>query len=178
MRFPTLNHEDFSDHQRSVANRIQQERVGGFEGPFVPLIYTPEVANRFQILDEYLRFGLRLPERLRALAVLIAAGRYRSSDVRHFVELEDIRNSGLEDHKIYALQEGRRPDSLTESQEIIYQYCNELVGRSSAKNATFDRAVKYFGREICMEFVVLCGHISLLTMFINITETSFSLRDV
>lgn len=173
MRFPILNPAEMSQHQRDVSERIARERVGGLCGPLEPLIHSPEVAERFQILDEYLRFNLRLPERLRALAVLVAAGRHRASDVGYFAELKSIRESGLENGKIKALSEGRRPDTLTEDEEMIHKYCTELTTTGSVKNVTFNRVVERFGREICMELVVLCGHIALTKMFINITEVAF-----
>jgi 4-carboxymuconolactone decarboxylase len=174
MRYPPLKPEDMTPRQREVAEAISNRRADAFSGPSVPLIYSPEVADRVQLLGEHLRFNLRVPERLRVLAVLVAAGRYRSDDLAYFVRLDATKQSGLADAKIAALSEGRRPADMKEDEEIVYDYCTELARTGRVRSATFDRAVKRFGREICLELVKVCGYTLFLTALLNVTQTRFS----
>jgi len=149
----------------------QREVAAAISGPYTPLIYSPEVAECVHLLGEHLRFNLRVPERLRVLAVLVAAGRYRSDDLAHFVHLDAIRQSGLASAKIAALSEGRRPPDMKEDEEMVYDYCTELTRTGRVRSATFDRAVNRFGREICLELVKVCGYTLFLTTLINVSQT-------
>ncbi len=173
MRFPPLKLEEMTPRQREVAEAASERRAGALSGPYLPLIYSPEVADRVHILGEYLRFKLRVPERLRALAVLAAAGRYRSADVRFFVHLDAIQQSGLAPAKIVALSEGCRPPDMKEDEALVYDYCTELMKTGRVKSATFERAVNLFGREICLELVKVCGYTAFLTTVLNVTQTTF-----
>jgi 4-carboxymuconolactone decarboxylase len=174
VRYPPLKPEEMTQRQRDVAAAIARRRADAFSGPLVPLIYSPEVADRIQLLGEHLRFDLRIPERLRVLAVLVAAGRYRSGDVAHFVHLDAIKQSGLGTAKITALSQGRRPEDMKEDEEMVYDYCTELTTMGRLRSATFERMVNRFGREICLELVEVCGYTLLLTTLVNVTQVQLA----
>jgi 4-carboxymuconolactone decarboxylase len=158
--------------QREVAAAIGERRVGGLNGPYVPLLYSPEIADRAQLLGDYLRHNLRVPERLRVLAVLVAAGRYRGSDAAAFLQLDAIQESGLAASTIDALCNGRRPDEMTPDEEMVYEYCMELTRSGRVKGVTYDKLSARLGAEICLELVAVCGCASFLTMVINLTEST------
>jgi 4-carboxymuconolactone decarboxylase len=171
MRYESLKPEAMTSRQREVAEAISHRRADAFSGPLVPLIYSPEVADRVHLLGEHLRFNLRIPERLRALAILVSAGRYRSDDLAHFVHLQAIKQSGLADAKIATLSQGRRPSDMKEDEEMVYDFCTEVTRFGRVKSATFDRVMSRFGREICLELVEVCGYTLFLTTVINVTQT-------
>jgi 4-carboxymuconolactone decarboxylase len=169
MRFPPLTPKDMTPRQREVAEAIEKRGASGLRGPYVPMVYSPEVADRAQLLGEYLRFNLRLPEPLRALAVLVAAGRHRAADVAPFLATEGIRDSGLADVKVKALAEARRPDGMGEDEAMIHDFCFELSRAGRVKNVTFQKAAGRFGKEICLELVAVCGFTAMQTTMLNIT---------
>jgi 4-carboxymuconolactone decarboxylase len=171
MRFPVLKPDQMTPRQREVSEAIANRRADGFSAAYAPLIYSPEVADRVQLLGEQLRFNLRLPERLRVLAVLVAAGRHRSDDVAHFARLDAVKQSGLAGSKIAALSERRRPPDLKEDEALVYDFCTDLITNGRVKSGTFDRAANRFGREICLELVHVCGYTFFLTTVINVTQT-------
>lgn len=176
MRFPPLRSEQMSPRQREVASAIQQRCGEGLDGVQHALLHSPDVAERVQLLTEHLRHNLRVPERLRILATLVAAGRYRSADVGHFIELEEVRDSGLADAKVSALVEGRRPVGLKEDEELVFVFCTELTRTGRVQGATFDRLAGRLGREIALELVAVCGYTRFITNVLNVTQTSFSDR--
>jgi 4-carboxymuconolactone decarboxylase len=171
MRYSPLKPEEMTPRQREVAEAIKKRRVGGLGGPYVPLIYSPEVADRSQQLSEYLRFGLRTPERLRLLAVLKTA-RYYSADVEFFGATKEAREAGLTDEKIKALSEGRRPADMTPDEAMVYDFCDEIHTTGRVKNVTFNRMESRFNREICLELVVVCGYTAFSSMVHNVTQTA------
>jgi 4-carboxymuconolactone decarboxylase len=170
MRYPPLKPADMTPRQREVAEAIARRRSDGFTRPDGPLLYSPEVADRLQLLGEHLRFDLRVPERLRVLAVLVAAARHRKDDVAHYLALDEVRQCGLGDAKIKALSEGHRPSEMKEDEEMVYDYCTELTKTGRVRSATFDRVASRFGREICLELVKVCGYTLFMTTVINVTQ--------
>ena len=176
MRFTPLSSQDMTPRQREVAQAIQQRCGAGLNGVQHAFLHSPEVAERVQLLAEHLRHNLRIPERLRVLAILVAAGRYRSADVGHFVGLEEVRDSGLADAKISALAEGRCPADLKEDEQLVFDYCTELTRTGRVQGATFDRLAARLGREIGLELVAVCGYTRLMTNVLNVTQTSFGGR--
>ncbi len=174
MRFSPLNPEQMTPRQREVAQALQQRGGEPLNGAQHALLHSPEVAERVGLLAEHLRHGLRVPERLRALATLVSAGHYRSADLAPFLGLEEVRDSGLAQAKIAALAEGRRPSDLKEDEELVFDYCTELAATGRVRGATFDRLTAQVGREICLELVAVCGYTRFLTNVLNVTQTSFT----
>ena len=172
MRYPPLKREEMTEAQRRVADAIDQRRVGGLSGPYIPFVYSPEVADRAQMLAEYLRFNLHVPEPLRFLSVLVTA-RHQSADVELYVHMKNAVVAGLTEAKVKALSQGRRPEGMTDDEEMVYDFCTELHSTGHVKDTTFWRVANRFSREVCLELTVTCGYMALLAMVLNVTETPF-----
>jgi 4-carboxymuconolactone decarboxylase len=173
MRYPALTLDEMTPRQREVFKRIDEDRALGVCGPYVALMYSPEVAVRVQALGEHLRVGMRVPERLRVLAMLVSAGRRPSVELKSYIYLAEVRRSGLGDEKIAALIAGRRPAEMADDEDMVYEYCFELLDTGRVRNTTYERVANHFNREICMELVVICGFTNYLAMVINITKSPF-----
>src|SRR3712207_9568546 len=72
-RLPPLAPERMKPRQREVAEAIQGGPRGGLRGPFQAWLRSPEVADRFQRVGEYLRFSSSIPAALNELAILVTA---------------------------------------------------------------------------------------------------------
>jgi 4-carboxymuconolactone decarboxylase len=174
MRYPVLNRDQMNDQQREVAAAIESRSPGGAQGPYAAMLYSPEMADRAQQLGVVLQHGLRIPERLRVLAVLIAAGRNRSEEILPFAALESVRTSTLSQDKINVLAKGDRPSDLSADELAVYEFCTELVSTGRVKSATYEQLVSMLDREIALELVALCGFTAMLTNVLNITQTSIT----
>jgi 4-carboxymuconolactone decarboxylase len=71
-RFSEIKREQMTDAQKRVVEEITSSR-GGVRGPFGVLLRSPELADRWQRLGEYVRFKTSLPPRLNEFAILITA---------------------------------------------------------------------------------------------------------
>ncbi|VCU68901.1 hypothetical protein PIGHUM_00960 [Pigmentiphaga humi] len=172
MRYPNLTARDMTSRQREVAQAIEQRSPGGLAGPYQAMLYSPEMADRTHSLGEFVRCGLRIPERLRVLAVLVAAGRHRGSDVEAFLPLRTVSESGLETGKVQALARRERPQGMRDDEAAVYAFSVELARSGRASEETYRVLVDRLGREAALELVAVAGFTALFTNVLNMTQTS------
>ncbi|MFZ4410173.1 MAG: hypothetical protein ACOYOH_22705, partial [Paracraurococcus sp.] len=68
-RLPPIPAEAMTPEQKRVVEGIVSGPRGGLRGPFPAMLRSPEVAERFQKLGEYLRFNSSIPTALNELAI-------------------------------------------------------------------------------------------------------------
>jgi 4-carboxymuconolactone decarboxylase len=169
MRFPPVKPEDWSPAQRQVAAEIVAGPRGELRGPFVPLIYSPELAAHVQKLGEYLRFGTRLPNSLLKLAVLVTARRFRCPNIWHSHRALALK-AGLSPAIIAAISAGRRPDPMSDDEAIVFEFSSELVGNLAVGDGVFDRVAARWDRATAIDLTGLCGYYGLLAMVLNTAQ--------
>ncbi len=169
MRFPPLEPDEFSAAQRRVAAEIVSGPRGELRGPFVPLIYSPDLASCVQKLGEYLRFGTRLPNALLELAVLVTARRFGCPNIWHSHRALALK-AGLDPAIIAAIAAGRRPDPMSADEAAVFDFARELVADTKVGDAQFDRVVARFDRPTAIDLTGLCGYYTLLAMVLNTAQ--------
>jgi 4-carboxymuconolactone decarboxylase len=172
MRYPRLTPVEMTPRQHQIAAEIAARRGADLGDPYAALIYSPDVANLVQPLWQYLRLNLRVPEPLRLIAVLMTSARYNAAEL--FLRANDSINTGLSDDKIKALSAGRRPAGMTTEEEMVHEFCSELLETGHVKDATFGAMTDRFDRAICIELTGLCANTRMSTMMLKITGTRFS----
>lgn len=165
---------DLTARQQEISDAIATRRKGGMDAPFAAMLCAPEIADRVQLLDEHLRFGLRLPERLRALAILVTATCHRIEDATYFSGLSLIRDAGLSAEKREALTAGRKPGDLNEAEALVYRFASELAEMGRVRTPTFEEAARTLGRDVVIELIGVCGHTAMLVVMLNVTRTRFA----
>ncbi|HSW17705.1 MAG TPA: carboxymuconolactone decarboxylase family protein, partial [Ramlibacter sp.] len=56
-------------------------------------------------------------------------------------------------------------------EEMVYDYCSELMRTGRVSTANFERLFNRFGREICLELVGVCGYTTYLATILNVTQS-------
>ena len=169
MRFPPLKNEEFSPAQQLVAADITSGPRGQLRGPFVPLIYSPDLASCVQKLGEYLRFSNRLPDSLIELAVLLTARRFRCANIWHSHRALALK-AGLDPAIVAAIAAERRPDTMSAEENAVFDFCNELVTNLGVSDRHFDRVVARWDRPTAIDLTGLCGYYTLLAMVLNTAQ--------
>ena len=170
-RMPPISDADMTTEQRqAVAGYAATRNTSVFEGPFVPLLRSPELLDRVQRVGEYLRYRNALPRRLSEMAILIAA-RHWSQQFEWNIHTADATMAGLADAVITAIAEGRRPSPMDEDEAAVYDFCLELLLNKSVSDATYGRAVAISGDQGVIDLVGLLGYYSLLAMVMNTART-------
>ena len=79
-RFPPFDADNLSAEARAVYDRILAER-GYVPGPYRFWLASPGFADRIEPVEEYLRHGVTVDERLVEIAVLVVAKHWRAQYV-------------------------------------------------------------------------------------------------
>jgi len=139
-------------------------------GPMVPLLRSPEVMIGAAEMGPYLEFKTVLPPRLRELVILITARRWTQQYVWNSHYTSALR-AGLRPEIVNAVAEGRRPAGMSDEEDIVYEFCDELSRNRSVSNTTYARALAKFGEQGIIDMVSVDGYYSFLSMVMNVART-------
>jgi 4-carboxymuconolactone decarboxylase len=160
---------DLTPDQRDAVARITAGPRGAVFGPFVPLLRSPELMTRLQLVGEYLRFESALPDHIRELIILLVAREWdQGFEWGHHVPL--ARKAGLPEGAIAAAGAGGRPtgpDDVT----AVWRLTDELVGRHAVGDATFTAVAHHLGEAGVVEAVATIGYYTTLAMTMNTART-------
>ena len=167
-RFPELKREQMTDAQKRVYDEIENSR-GGVRGPFGPLLRSPELADRWQRLGEYVRYKTSLPARLNEFAILIAA-RFWGSKYEWYAHKPLAIKGGLAESVAQDLAKNKRPANMKPDEDLIYDFCTSLHREHFVSDALFNRAKQTLGEQTLVELVSLTGFFSMVSMLLNVAE--------
>lgn len=168
-RYPETAPEDMSCEQRRVVRAVHQRRKGGLEGPFVPLVYAPGILDHLQALGEHCRFHTGVPDKLRELAIIVAA-RHAASPYAFHGHAAVARRLGLAEDAIMAIAAQQRPARLDADEALVHDFCCGMCADGRVDDDVFERAEQRFGRAVIIDLVAVCGYYAMLALGINVTQ--------
>jgi len=169
-RMPALSPESMTEEQRAVAAEFREKRGHDVDGPFIPLIRSPEIFKAADHLGRYLRFSSPIPTKLKELAILITARRW-TQQYEWFAHHQVAMHAGLAPDIAAVIAEGRRPERLADDEEAVYSFCAELHANGTVSDPTYARVRSLFGEQGAIDLCAICGHYSLLAMVLNVART-------
>ena len=169
-RLPPIPPDKQTEAQKKAAIEFQKERMTEVFGPFVPLSRSPQLMIDAARMGTYLRFGNTLPRALSEFAIILQARRW-SQEYEWYVHAADAKTAGLPDDIIQAVAEGRRPEKMTDEQDIIYEFGRELNDLHGVSDRTYARALARFGEQGVMDLVGVNGFYSLISLALNVGRT-------
>ena len=138
-RVPVIKREDVPTEHRQAYDDVAAGFGGGFgSGPTSILVNSPEMARRANHLAEYLRKESALPQKIRELAMLIAA---RTMDARFIWNAHAAlgRQAGLSDATVDSLRDRQPlPDSVPADEATAMRYGLEICQQHQVSDATFN----------------------------------------
>ena len=169
-RLPPIPPDKQTEAQKKAAVEFQKERMTEVFGPFVPLSRSPQLMIDAARMGTYLRFGNTLPRALSEFAIILQARRW-TQEYEWYVHAADAKTAGLPEEIIQAVAEGRRPEKMTDEQDIIYEFGRELNDQHAVTDRTYSRALARFGEQGVMDLVGVNGFYSLISMVLNVGRT-------
>jgi 4-carboxymuconolactone decarboxylase len=168
-RLPPIPPEAMTPEQKRVAEGITGGPRGGLRGPFPAMLRSPEVADRFQRVGEYLRFNSSIPADLNELAILITAREW-SAQYEWYAHHILAMKAGLPPAIAAAVAEGKRPEGMTEDQRIVWEFCTEMHRTKTVSDATYATTKARFGERGIIDLIAVSGYYVAVGMTLNIAQ--------
>jgi 4-carboxymuconolactone decarboxylase len=167
---PPISADNMTNAQRKAAEEMAAGPRKGVKGPFVPLLRCPELMDRLGKLGEYLRFQSSLDPRISEFIMLVVAREW-TQHFEWFVHVPLGRKAGISEDTIAALAEGRRPSDMSESEEVAYDFCEELLRTKGVAEITYRRAVVSFGENGVIDMIGVAGYFTTVSMVMNVAHS-------
>jgi len=168
-RFPTIPPADYTPAQKQAAADFLAARKAPVFGPFEPLMYSPEVMTLARSMGDYLRFKSGIGTTLSELVILITAREW-SQDFEWSFHKPIALKAGVPAAVVDALEDGRRPETMSADEAIVYDATTELHRNHRLSDATFNRAVARFGRPAVVDMIGVAGYYTFLAMQLNAAQ--------
>ena len=168
-RLPPLAPERMTPRQREVAEAIAGGPRGGLRGPFQAWLRSPEVADRFQRVGEYVRFNSSIPPALNELAILVTAREW-TAQFEWYAHNALAMKAGLPPAIAEAVARGERPAGMDADQRVVYDFSTELHRDKSVSDAAYAAVVERFGEQGAVDLIAACGYYVAVAMTLNVSR--------
>jgi 4-carboxymuconolactone decarboxylase len=169
-RMPPIPAEKQTPEQSRAAEAFRANRMQDVFGPFVPLSRSPEVMLRAMAMGDFLRYRTIFPTKLNELVILITA-RHFTQQYEWYVHYPIALKEGLSREIADAIADGRRPAGMSSDEELIHDFCTELLRNHSVSDSTYARAIARYGERGTIEMVGVVGYYTFQSMVLNTART-------
>lgn len=166
-RMPVIPSDKLTEAQKKASDQYVSKRGRALTGgPFLALLRSPEVMTPAEILGEYLQFKTVLPPKLREFVILITARQW-TQDIEWNSHVPIAVKNGLSREIAKALALGQRPPGMSDDEQIVYDFCDELHRNQSVSDATYAKAVAKFGEQGVIDMTSVNGYYTWFAMVMN-----------
>ena len=163
MRLPALT--ELTPRQQEVSDAIAAKR-GATRGPFLIWLRSPELAAKVDALGAYCRFEASINERLRELALLIAARHFDAQyswNAHHQKAIE----AGVSPESVKELASNAEPHFAHADEQLLYRFATQILRDHFVGQETFDAALAEWGEAGLVDIIGCLGNFSMLAMLLN-----------
>ena len=169
-RLPLIEAQRRSSQQQSVAQALIDGPRKGVKGPYVPLLYSPELAERLGRVGEYLRFDACLPVHINEFVTLIVA-RHVSNQFEWSVHYPLAHAAGIKQDVLEMLAQGARPVRMSPEETVAYDFTTELLNRNGVCDMTYAAVCAQWGEQGVVELTSLVGYFVCVSWVMNVART-------
>ena len=166
-RFKPLTYDQLTPEQKTMVEHLFAGERGGMNGPFNVLLRSPEMGDQAQKLGAQLRFHSALSAKQRELAIIITA-RHWTAQYEWTAHRKLAMQAGISPAIADAIAAGKRPASLEPDQEIVYNFCDEILNAKQVSDATYKAAVDKLGERGVVDLTALVGYYQFVSMILNL----------
>jgi 4-carboxymuconolactone decarboxylase len=165
-RLPTIPPDQYDQAQKQAAADFLAARKYPVQGPFEPMMYSPQVMTRARAMGDYLRYASGIGNTLSEFAILITA-RDWGQDYEWSAHATIAAKVGIKPETIAAIRVGRRPDGMNRDEAVVYDFATELLHNKGVSDGTFSAAVDRFGKPAVVDLVGIVGYYTFNAMMLN-----------
>jgi len=170
-RMPPIPNERWTEAQANAADEFARMRGQQVFGPFALMLRSPEVMLRAAAMGDYMRYRTSLPPALNEFIILLTA-RHWSQQFEWYVHQPAALKAGLSKSIVAAVAAGRRPETMSSDETIVYDFTTELLRLKKISDAAFTKARERFGENGVIDMVGVAGYYSFLSMMMNAAQTA------
>jgi 4-carboxymuconolactone decarboxylase len=166
-RMPPIAADKLTDAQKKAVADYKDLRKADLTGPpWTVMLRVPDLIVPSLQLRLHNQNNSALSRKLTEFAILIAA-RHWTNNYEWNAHNPLATTAGLSPAIIAAVADGRRPEHMADDEEILYDFCTELLHNQSVSDATYARALAKFGEPGIVEASSLEGYYTYLSMIMN-----------
>lgn len=166
-RFKPLVYDQMSPEQKTMTDDVLRGERGSMNGPYNVLLRSPEMGDLAQKYGAYLRFHSSVPRKLNEFAILITA-KHWNSQYEWYAHHKYGLQVGLSPALIASLADGKRPSPMEADEEIVYNFCDELLENKHVSDATFQATKQKLGERGVVDLIGVVGYYQLVSMLLNV----------
>jgi 4-carboxymuconolactone decarboxylase len=156
-----------TDAQTRVYDRIVGGKRGKIVGPLRAALHSPELADRWQALGEFLRFETSLPAHISELAV-ICTGRYWNCQLEWVIHSGIAEDAGLAGDVIESIRRAQSPNFDDPLQGTVYEFTRELLEYGQVSDGVYHELLGLIGVAALVELTAVIGYYSMVAMTLNV----------
>ena len=168
---PPIPKAQWTDAQKKAAVEFAAMRGQEVFGPFAVMLRSPEVMLRAAAMGDYMRYRTSLPPALNELIILIVA-RHWSQQFEWYIHQPMALKAGLSPQIVAAVSKGRRPETLSSDEAIVYDFATELLRLQNVSDSTYAKAAGRFAEHGVIDMIGVAGYYSFLSMMMNTARTA------
>jgi 4-carboxymuconolactone decarboxylase len=168
-RFAPLIYDKMTQEQKTMTDHLLAGERKTADGPFNVMLRSPEMGDLAQKLGAQLRFHSSLPDKLKELAI-ITTGRYWTAQYEWYAHKRLALQAGVSQATVDAIAAGRRPASMTADEEVVYNFCNELLNTKQVSDPVFEAAKARLGERGVVDLIGVMGYYHLVSMLLNVDQ--------
>src|SRR5579871_2649797 len=165
-RFKPLTYAEMTPAQKTMIDHLLAGERGGLGGPYNVLLRSPEMGDLAQQFGAHMRFHSSLPKKLNELAILMTA-KFWNSPFEWYAHRKFGLEAGLSEDLVDKIAAGQRP-AMSPDEELIYNFCDELLNTRRVTDTTFNRAKQQFGERGVVDLIGVLGYYHLVSMVLNV----------
>jgi len=165
-RFKPLTYDQLTPGQKTLADHVLAGDRGSMNGPYNVFLRSPEMGDLAQRFGDYTRFHSAVPKKLNEFAIIIT-GRFWNSQYEWYAHRKYAADAGLSEDTIEAVATGKRPSGMKSDEEVVYNFCTEMLNPRQVSDSTFEAAKKLLGEQGVVDLVAVMGYYDLVSMTLN-----------
>jgi len=165
-RFKPLSYDEMTPAQKTMIEHLLSGPRAGAGGPFNVLLRSPEMGDLAQQFGASVRFNSSVPRKLNELAIIITA-RYWTSQFEWQAHHRAALQAGLNPAIADAIAQGRQPAGMQKDEEVVYNFCSEMLATKQVSDATFKAAKDALGERGVVDLIGVMGWYHTVSMLLN-----------
>jgi 4-carboxymuconolactone decarboxylase len=166
-RFQPLTYDTMTPEQKKLVDSILAGPRTSLDGPFNSLLRSPEMGDLAQKFGAQVRFHSSIPPRLNEFAILITARQW-SAQYEWLAHRKLAIAAGLSPAIADAVAAGKRPASMQPDEEVVYNFCTDVLTTKHATDTTFQAAKEKFGERGVVDLLGVMGYYQFVSMLLNV----------